>query len=462
MATTLSPDEISAYRPYAWHNGTRSPLAHAQERMVATGQWHGRQAMGRRWPIGCVALEITQRCNLDCTLCYLSENAEAVRDVPLSDLFRRIDAIARLYGPGADVQVTGGDPTLRKRGELIQIVARIHEQGLNPSLFTNGIRLKRDLLEDLVEAGLVDVAFHVDMTQQRKGYGSEAELNRVRLDYIERTRGLPLSVFFNTTVFDGNFDQIPEVVAFFVRHSDVVRMASFQLQADTGRGTEGRRGNQISIETLQDRIEAGANAKITFDAVQAGHGGCNRYAMTLVANDRVHDLFDDTSFVERMLSASAELKFDRTSPRAVIGQLLGWFVRHPEMWRATIGWGLGKLRAMAWDLAAARGRVNKLSFFIHDFMDASCLDRDRIEACVFMVATADGPLSMCLHNAKRDEVLFQPIRLPGPAGPRFWHPVTGRIHQEEPPVTPAAPPPKGLKGRAKRRGAPASSSLSSQ
>ena len=30
------------------------------------------QVLGRRNSIGCVALETTQRCNLDCTLCYLS------------------------------------------------------------------------------------------------------------------------------------------------------------------------------------------------------------------------------------------------------------------------------------------------------------------------------------------------------------------------------------------------------
>ncbi|MGZ5431162.1 MAG: hypothetical protein ACXWEX_07135, partial [Thermoanaerobaculia bacterium] len=36
------------------------------------------QAIGRRYTIGCVAVEITQRCNLDCTLCYLSESSEKV------------------------------------------------------------------------------------------------------------------------------------------------------------------------------------------------------------------------------------------------------------------------------------------------------------------------------------------------------------------------------------------------
>jgi MoaA/NifB/PqqE/SkfB family radical SAM enzyme len=207
--------------------------------MERTGQWHPRQSMGRRWSIGCVALEITQRCNLDCTLCYLSDHSEAVKDVPLEEVFRRIDMIRDHYGENTDVQVTGGDPTLRKREELVAIVRRVRERGLRPSLFTNGIKATRELLSELVDNGLVDVAFHVDMTQERKGYDSEVALNAVREEYIERAKGLPLSVFFNTTVYDGNFHEIPEVAAFFVRQAEWVNVASFQLQADTGRGTAG-------------------------------------------------------------------------------------------------------------------------------------------------------------------------------------------------------------------------------
>ncbi|MDH5540717.1 MAG: hypothetical protein OEY03_15050, partial [Rhizobacter sp.] len=55
------------------------PLADMRSRMQATQQWHAHQMAGRRWPVACVSLEITQRCNLDCTLCYLSESSEAVR-----------------------------------------------------------------------------------------------------------------------------------------------------------------------------------------------------------------------------------------------------------------------------------------------------------------------------------------------------------------------------------------------
>lgn len=238
-------------------DSTRTALERARQAMSETGQWDAAQSMGRRWPIGCVAIEITQRCNLDCGACYLSEHSEAVKDLPLEEVYRRIDTIRATYGPDVDVQVTGGDPTLRDRGELLAIVRRLRQIGMRPALFTNGIRATRDLLTSLVEAGLVDVAFHVDLTQGRHGFRTEQDLNEVRQDYIERTRGLPLSVFFNTTVFDGNFEQIPDIVSFFVGHSDVVRLASFQPQAQTGRGTLQARSPTINTRSVIRQIERG-------------------------------------------------------------------------------------------------------------------------------------------------------------------------------------------------------------
>src|SRR6185369_17760845 len=74
-----------------------------------------RQVLGRRSTIGCVALEVTQRCNLDCTLCYLSDYSESVPDPPLEELKRKADNIKRIFGVQTNVQITGGDPTLRKR-----------------------------------------------------------------------------------------------------------------------------------------------------------------------------------------------------------------------------------------------------------------------------------------------------------------------------------------------------------
>ncbi len=447
----MTPREVYLAQPAPRPSDHHNALSDARRRVVAAGQWTANQLMGRRWPIGCVALEITQRCNLDCTACYLSEHSEAVKDVPLEELFRRIDLIRDHYGPNANVQVTGGDPTLRKREELVAIVRRISHRGLRPALFTNGIRAKRDLLMELVEAGLVDIAFHVDLTQGRKGYDSEVALNDVRREYIERARGLPLSVMFNTTVFDRNFDEIPELVEFFVRSCDVVRLASFQLQAETGRGTLGRRSAAITAGSVQGQIEKGARASISFDALRVGHARCNRYGMIFVTNERAYDALDDRRSLEAVLKRMPLLSFDRRSRFRVISTFAKGILASPYLSCKAAGWLLRKVWQARDDLWAARGRVNKLSFVIHDFMDACRLERDRVDACAFMAMTQQGPISMCLHNAKRDSFILAPIRVSACDGERFWNPLSGEVTERFVGMHPIPQPNrKTAKGRLRR------------
>jgi 7,8-dihydro-6-hydroxymethylpterin dimethyltransferase len=412
-----------------------------RERMQNNGQWQDHQMAGRRWPVACVSLEITQRCNLDCTLCYLSESSEAVRDLPLEEVFRRIDLIHAHYGPGTDVQVSGGEPTLRQRDELLAIVARLHERGLRAALFTNGIKASRALLADLAQAGLTDVAFHVDTTQQRSGYTSEADLNALRREYIERARGLPLHVFFNTTVHAGNVAEVPMLARFFVQQADGVDFASFQLQAETGRGVQGARGGGISNESIAALLSQGAGTALTFNALLAGHAQCNRSAVMLVAHGRAHDAFADTAFVARFMRETVDLAIERgTVVRGALSLVRAALAR-PRLAAASLRWAA----ALAWrlraDLLAARGRVHKLTFFTHNFMDATALDRERIDACVFMAMTQHGPISMCAYNARRDHYLLQPIATPQ----GVWQPLAGRGVGGEITVFPI----KFLKGRSR-------------
>jgi hypothetical protein len=426
----MAPHDIylaqPAPRPLDYHGA----LIDACRRVTATDQWTANQLMGRRSPIGCVALEITQRCNLDCTACYLSEHSEAVKDVPLEELFRRIDLIFDHYGPNTNVQVTGGDPTLRKREELVAIVRRLSRKGMRPALVTNGIRAHREMLVELVEAGLVDIAFHVDLTQGRRGYDSEVALNEIRQDYIERARGLPLSVMFNTTVFDRNFEEIPEIVQFFVRNCDVVRLASFQPVAETGRGTLGCRNAAITVQSVQEQIEKGARSPISFDALRVGHARCNRYGMIFVTNNRAYDALDDRRLLEAILERMPLLSFDRRSRSKVIATFVKGILTSPYLSVNGAGWLLRKAWQARADLWAAGCRVNKLSFIIHNFMDACRLERDRLDACAFIAMTQRGPISMCLHNAKRDAFILAPIRLSAPEGDRFWDPISGKLMEQ--------------------------------
>ena len=400
------------------------PLENARRRLEALGLWGQRQQMGRRWPVGCVALEITQRCNLDCTACYLSEASEALHDLPLEEVFRRIAAIGARYGAGTDIQITGGEPTLRRAGELAAIVRRARQAGLRPTLFTNGIRANHILLEKLAAEGLEGVAFHVDTTQQRKGHDSEASLNALREEYIARVRGLPLAVYFNTTVHGANAHEIAALARFFVGHAGRVQLASFQLQAATGRGVLGARPGGVSMASTAAAIRAGAQTPLEFDAMDIGHPGCNRYAAALVVNGVAYDALDDARLVAEVLAKTARIPLDRARPAHAAARLVAALAAHPRTLARCLAWTARKAWAMRRNLFAARGRVSKISFFIHDFMDACNLDPERVEACSFVVQAADGPVSMCAHNARRDEHLLSALRVNG----GYWDPVSGRNH----------------------------------
>jgi 7,8-dihydro-6-hydroxymethylpterin dimethyltransferase len=76
-------------------------------------------------------------------------------------------------------------------------------------------------------------------------------------------------------------------------------------------------------------------------------------------------------------------------------------------------------------------------------MDACSLDAERIDACVFMAITQDGPISMCAYNAQRDRWLLQPLRI---AQGGVWQPLLGDAgHAGSTVVIPL----KHLKGRAR-------------
>ncbi|MEO1081220.1 MAG: radical SAM protein [Pseudomonadota bacterium] len=390
-------------------------LAKARQRMGA--QFVSTQVLGRSQTIGCVAVEITQKCNLDCTLCYLSEHSQQVRDIPLAEVFRRLDDALARFGPGTHVQITGGDPTLRKHSELVDIVRYASDLGLNPALFTNGIGASRNLLRRLANAGLRDVAFHVDTTQRRKGFATESELNLLREDYLERVRGLGLMVIFNTTVHRGNFDELPAMVDFFTRNADLIGLVSFNLQAETGRGEWGSRTTLINQISVRGQIESAAGKALPWDRVRVGHGHCHSYLPTLVTNQQIYPVVADESFAALALAEFPDIGSDRHLGRFRLALKYVWHLSlRPHLWVPGFRYLFWQLGQMGGDVLKAGGRVHKLTFFIQNFMDAEHLEQERIDACSFMVMTADGPVSMCEHNANRDDYILKPLSVPQPDG----------------------------------------------
>lgn len=395
----------------------RAPLREALQRH---GQMQAGQTAGRLYPMACVSLEITQRCNLDCTLCYLSDRAEMAKDVPQDILYQRIEMIHDHYGPGTSIQISGGDPTLRKVEDLEALCRRIRALGMRSCMMTNGIKATRQMLSRLAAAGLDDLALHVDLTQERKGYPTEQSLNTVRADYIERAKGLGLRILFNTTVYDGNIAELPVMARFFRKNADAIALASFQMQADTGRGVLRDRDGGITQQSVMAALSDGMGLPLDFDVTSVGHSLCNRYTSVLAAGDTVISPLTNRVLIEDTIQAMEKIDHREGGYLNVLGILGRLAVRHPRLGLRLLGQAGQWLWALRGGLWQSRGKVHRMSILVHNFMDATKLDRERCESCVFMVATENGPLSMCVHNAERDAHIFTPSKIDTPNGPRWW------------------------------------------
>jgi hypothetical protein len=192
---------------------------------------------------------------------------------------------------------------------------------------------------------------------------------------------------------------------------------------------------------------------LSFDTLAVGHSRCNRYAMAFEINGNLYDFYADPGFAVSLLQATASVAFQRTNRNAAVGAALAAFARTRTLWWRGACWLGRTLWSARRDLWAARGRINKLSFAIHNFMDASRLERDRVQACVFMVATAEGPMSMCLHNAKRDRYILPSGTAAGAVTGATSTDSANSGSRKPPSGTPATfvYPLKYLKGRARQR-----------
>jgi len=217
-------------------------------------------------------------------------------------------------------------------------------------------------------------------------------------------------VVFNTTVHEGNFGHIPNLVRFFIEHSDDIGLVSFQLQADTGRGEWHQRDQMITQQTMKKQIELGTARSLPWGIVDFGHGDCHSYMPTVVTNQRVFPVIDDRKLYGQFLAEFQHIKADRHDKFYQVALAYGkTWLRQPRLWLPAIKYASGQIKQMGRHLWLGKGKVNKLSFFMQNFMDAEGLVAERVEACSFMVMTDEGPISMCEHNAKRDDFILKPL-----------------------------------------------------
>ena len=90
-------------------------------------------------------LNITWRCNLDCSYCTEYDNSKG--DVPYEELVRRIDKCRELGVLHTDL--IGGEPLLHP--DLVRLFEQIKARGMTSGMTTNGFLLTADKLDLLLD-----------------------------------------------------------------------------------------------------------------------------------------------------------------------------------------------------------------------------------------------------------------------------------------------------------------------
>jgi uncharacterized radical SAM superfamily Fe-S cluster-containing enzyme len=112
-----------------------------------------------------VIMEVTQRCDLHCLVCY-ADSAKASRQDPSAEVISSWYQCVAESGRTCNIQLSGGEPTTRD--DLPAIVALGRDLGFPfIQLNTNGLRLgrDRDYARDLKRAGLSSVFLQFDGTE---------------------------------------------------------------------------------------------------------------------------------------------------------------------------------------------------------------------------------------------------------------------------------------------------------
>lgn len=182
----------------------------------------------------CTLLEITARCNMNCTFCFAEP--DGAQDPSLDSVKRWIDDLTE---PGKTLlQLSGGEPTVRD--DLPEIVAYAKQVGCKyVQLNSNGLRLAEDeaFVKRLADAGLSFVFMQFDGVDD----AVYEKLRRrpmleVKKRAIEQCGRYGIGVTLVPVIVPGvNTEQIGDIIRFAIQRSPYVRGVHFQPVSYFGR-----------------------------------------------------------------------------------------------------------------------------------------------------------------------------------------------------------------------------------
>ncbi len=356
-----------------------------------SAQTLGRQAVGCEGTHG-----VFPKCNLACTPCYHSRDANQVRvdgRHTRESVLDQMKLLRTIRGPRAHAQLIGGEVSLLPAADHAATLQTMRKHGREPMSMSHG-----DFDYGYLEAVAVgpdgrrrfdrlSFAGHFDMMMfGRRGIArpaDEASLNPYRAEFVarfarlRREHGVRSFLAHNMTVTAANVGQIAAVI------HDCGRMGfglfSFQPAAQVG---DERRWREADAAVTSNRvwaeIERGVGRRLPYRALQHGDERCNRTAYGFYVGPIYHPILDDTKAADLAVRDAfqqhvAGIIFGATPLPIVAIKVIRVLARHPSVLRAFAKWTARTVTSVG-PLNLARHGVRPVTFVMHSFMDASVVN----------------------------------------------------------------------------------------
>ncbi len=379
-----------------WHGWTH-PLADVRTKTPATQTQKGCPndcglCPQHKQRTCCVLLEVTQRCNLNCPVCFASAGGAPGQDVPLATVDGWYDALMAQGGP-FNIQLSGGEPTLRD--DLADIIAMGREKGFSFfQLNTNGLRLAEDkaYLRGLARAGLNTVFLQFD------GFADSASLalrGAVLLDKklqtIENCVAVGLGVTLVPTLQKGvNDGEVGAILDFALRNMPGVRAVHFQPISFFGRCDGQGREERLTIPEVLRLIETQTDGRMK--ATDFAPGGAEHPRCSFHADFSM----DGTGRLAAARKPAAACCCSSDQARTATARKWSAPLLPDELPQRLITAGIA---TDSFDEFILARQTRTLAVSGMAFMDAWNLDLERLQRCYINVVSPDGRLvPFCAYN----------------------------------------------------------------
>ncbi len=191
----------------------------------------------------CLALiDLTNRCNLKCPICFANANAAGYVFEPSYDQVVRMmeNLRAEQPVPCKAIQFAGGEPTIYP--QFMEVITKARDLGFSQiQVATNGLKMVDfDFCQKMRDAGMNTIYLQFDSLREKDYITARGrKLLDIKLKAIENCKNVkpkPLStVLVPTVVKTMNDDQVGEIVKYAINNAQVIRGVNFQPVSFTGR-----------------------------------------------------------------------------------------------------------------------------------------------------------------------------------------------------------------------------------